>query len=66
VKIIFTSSGEGWDAKIDPRFGRTDYILLYNEETEELSSIDNREIQDVHMVRAPKQPKRYSAWVQMF
>ena len=47
MKIIFTSSGEGWDAKIDPRFGRTDYILLYNEETEELSSIDNREIQDV-------------------
>ncbi|HQB97295.1 MAG: NifB/NifX family molybdenum-iron cluster-binding protein [Candidatus Cloacimonadaceae bacterium] len=54
MKIIFTSSGEGWDAKIDPRFGRTDYILLYNEETEELSSIDNREIQDVAHGAGPK------------
>ncbi|MCK9557193.1 MAG: NifB/NifX family molybdenum-iron cluster-binding protein [Candidatus Cloacimonetes bacterium] len=54
MKIIFTSSGEGWDAKIDPRFGRTDFILLYNEETDELSSIDNREIQGVAHGAGPK------------
>ncbi|MCD8480257.1 MAG: hypothetical protein LRZ88_08550 [Candidatus Cloacimonetes bacterium] len=31
MKIVFTASGEGWDARIDPRFGRTDYILVYDE-----------------------------------
>lgn len=39
---------------IDPRFGRTDYLLLYNEETEELSSIDNREMTDVAHGAGPK------------
>jgi predicted Fe-Mo cluster-binding NifX family protein len=47
MKIAFTSSGDTWESKIDPRFGRTDYILLYDEETETLTSTDNREIQAV-------------------
>ncbi|MCB5224905.1 MAG: NifB/NifX family molybdenum-iron cluster-binding protein [Candidatus Cloacimonadaceae bacterium] len=42
--IVFTSKGTDWDAKMDPRFGRTDYLLFYNEETKELSHIDNREV----------------------
>jgi predicted Fe-Mo cluster-binding NifX family protein len=61
VKIIFTSTGEGWDSKIDPRFGRTDYILLYNEETDELSSIDNREIKDVAHGAGPKTAEKIFA-----
>lgn len=54
MRIIFTSTGEGWDAKIDPRFGRTDFILLYDEEKDELSSIDNREIMQVAHGAGPK------------
>ncbi|GAB1367341.1 NifB/NifX family molybdenum-iron cluster-binding protein [Candidatus Cloacimonadaceae bacterium] len=47
MKIAFTSSGTDWDAIIDPRFGRTDYILLYDEEKDELVSVDNRQIMQV-------------------
>lgn len=54
MRIIFTSTGEGWDAKIDPRFGRTDFILLYDEEKDELTSIDNREIMQVAHGAGPK------------
>jgi len=44
MKIAFTSTGITWDAKIDPRFGRTEYILIYDEDTDEMQVIDNREI----------------------
>lgn len=54
MKIVFTASGEGWDARIDPRFGRTDYILVYDEEKNELSSMDNREIKNVEHGAGPK------------
>jgi len=54
MRIIFTATGPDWDALIDPRFGRTDYILLYDEEKDELSSIDNREIMEVAHGAGPK------------
>ncbi len=54
MRIIFTSTGEGWDAKIDPRFGRTDYILVYDEEKDELVAHDNREIMEVAHGAGPK------------
>lgn len=47
MRIVFTSTGEGWDATIDPRFGRTDYIVVYDDASEELSCIDNRQIVQV-------------------
>jgi predicted Fe-Mo cluster-binding NifX family protein len=54
MKIAFTSTGTGWDARIDPRFGRTDYLLFYDEEKDELSSVDNREIINVAHGAGPK------------
>jgi predicted Fe-Mo cluster-binding NifX family protein len=44
MKIAFTSSGKNWDAMIDPRFGRTAFILVYDEEEDNLEVFDNREI----------------------
>ncbi len=43
MKIAFTSSGKDWEAQIDPRFGRAEYILVLDEETDELSVLDNRD-----------------------
>jgi predicted Fe-Mo cluster-binding NifX family protein len=54
MRIIFTANGEGWDAKIDPRFGRTDFILLYDEDKDELSSIDNRDVMQVAHGAGPR------------
>jgi predicted Fe-Mo cluster-binding NifX family protein len=61
MKIAFTSSGDTWESKIDPRFGRTDYILLYDEETETLTSTDNREIQAVAHGAGPKTAEKIFA-----
>ena len=44
MKIAFTAKSTDWDSMIDPRFGRTDYILIYDEETKEIEVTDNREI----------------------
>ena len=47
MKIAFTAKGTDWKAEIDTRFGRTDYIVLYDEATKELTSVDNRVVEDV-------------------
>lgn len=47
MKIAFTTKGTEWDSMMDPRFGRTEFILLYNEEKDAFSHYDNREIEGV-------------------
>ena len=42
MKIAFTTKGIHWQSEIDPRFGRTSYIGLYDEETDLIEFIDNR------------------------
>jgi predicted Fe-Mo cluster-binding NifX family protein len=44
MNIVFTARGDTWDAPIDPRFGRSEYLLVYNTESDELSVFDNRSI----------------------
>ena len=41
MNIAFTAKGKEWDSAIDPRFGRTDYIVVYNEDSKEITSYDN-------------------------
>jgi len=43
VKIVFTAKGENWDSPMDPRFGRSDMFLVYNEEDDKLETIKNNE-----------------------
>ncbi len=43
MKIVFTAKGTTWDDQMDPRFGRADYLLVFDEDSEELTVIDNRE-----------------------
>jgi predicted Fe-Mo cluster-binding NifX family protein len=47
MKIAFTAKGIDWDAQIDPRFGRTDYIVVYDEEADTLTNTDNREVEGI-------------------
>lgn len=47
MKIAFTAKGTDWNSIIDARFGRTDFILLYDEDNGALTSEDNRDIEGV-------------------
>jgi predicted Fe-Mo cluster-binding NifX family protein len=42
MKIAFTAGGPNWDSLIDPLLGRTEFIVVYDDNTNELDSIDNR------------------------
>lgn len=46
MKIAFTTKGIDWDAMIDPRFGRTGYLLIYDEEKDDLSHINNSSVEN--------------------
>jgi len=54
MKIAITSKGTDWDSPVDPRFGRTEYILVYDTDTEELTGYDNRDIEDEAHGAGPK------------
>jgi len=54
MKIAFTTTGKDWASLIDPRFGRTEFIVLYDESNEELTYIDNREDGEVEHGAGPK------------
>lgn len=44
MKIAFTTKGTNWDSLMDPRFGRTEYFIIFDDETEEIKTVDNTEI----------------------
>jgi predicted Fe-Mo cluster-binding NifX family protein len=54
MKIAFTTKGTEWDSDMDPRFGRTEYILVYDDETKEFISYDNRDIENEAHGAGPK------------
>ena len=43
MKIIFTTKGSDMNAMMDPRFGRAEFLLLYDEETGKHTVHDNLE-----------------------
>lgn len=49
MKLIFTAQGTEWDSPMDPRFGRTPYFFVYDEESAEILTHDNTAIdQEAH------------------
>ena len=54
MKIAFTTKGTEWNSKMDPRFGRTEYILIYDTEKDELIHFDNRAIENEAHGAGPK------------
>lgn len=43
MRIAFTATGNTWDSLIDPRFGRTAFIVITDEQTREFLSVDNND-----------------------
>lgn len=60
MKIVFTSKGTHWGSMIDPRFGRTDYLLVYDEGNGELTSFDNRDIENEAHGAGPRTAQKLS------
>ncbi len=49
MKIAFTSTGKDMESKIDSRFGRTEFILVLDDDTKSLEVIDNSDVaNDAH------------------
>ena len=46
MKIAFTSSGKTWDSLIDPRFGRAEYIFLFDDATNQIQIVDNTSVKN--------------------
>ena len=44
MKIAFTAKGPEWASEMDARFGRADYLLVYDTETKNLQPVDNRQL----------------------
>ena len=54
MKIAFTTKGTNWDSMMDPRFGRTEFLLVYDEEKNVLMHFDNRGIENEAHGAGPK------------
>lgn len=54
MKIAFTTKGTDWDSPMDPRFGRTEYLFIFDEETEKIETFDNRAIEGEAHGAGPK------------
>ena len=54
MKIAFTTKGTEWESEMDPRFGRTEFILVYDDEKDEFESFNNREIENEAHGAGPK------------
>jgi len=54
MKILLTAKGTEWNSKMDPRFGRTEFFFIYDEETEKIETYDNRAIANEAHGAGPK------------
>ena len=47
MKIVFTAKGDSWDSPMDPRFGRMEMLVTYNEEDDKLQVVSNSETESM-------------------
>lgn len=43
MKILFTAEGKEWSSPVDPRLGRTEFLVIYDEARDELTAVSNEE-----------------------
>lgn len=54
MRIAFTTKGTEWESSMDPRFGRAEYFLVYDEEKDELASVSNKDVENEAHGAGPK------------
>jgi len=47
MKIIFTTKGNTWDSHMDPRFGRAEMFLVYDDSNDTLQEVLNSETESM-------------------
>ncbi|MCF6172911.1 MAG: dinitrogenase iron-molybdenum cofactor biosynthesis protein [Campylobacteraceae bacterium] len=47
MKFVFTAKGGDWDSPMDPRFGRMDMLVVYDEDSDKLEAIPNKETEEM-------------------
>ena len=60
MTIVFTSQGTDWDSPIDPRFGRTHYFFVLDEETGDVKTVDNTDIENEAHGAGPRTAQKLS------
>lgn len=58
MKVVLTAKGENWSDQIDPRFGRTDYLFMYDEEKDEIQIVNNLDIQNAAHGAGPQTARK--------
>jgi predicted Fe-Mo cluster-binding NifX family protein len=54
MRIAFTTKGTRWESQMDPRFGRAEYFVVYDEDKDELSSVSNKDVENEAHGAGPK------------
>lgn len=62
MKIVFTAKGTDWDSPMDPRFGRTEFFLIYDEDADSLESFDNRDVAEEAHGAGPRTAQRLAGF----
>lgn len=57
MKIAFTTKEPSWDSMMEPRFGRADYVLVYDDQSGQIIIHDNKEIVNQEHGAGPKMVK---------
>jgi len=54
MKLVFTTKGPEWDSPMDPRFGRTHFFFVFDDESNEIETFDNSAIENEAHGAGPK------------
>ena len=58
MKIAFTTKGTELSSEMDPRFGRAQYFLVYDDESEEVTHYDNSTVENEAHGAGPKSAQK--------
>lgn len=58
MKIAFSTKGNNWDSKMDPRFGRAEMFLIYDETNDTLQEVPNDETEAMDHGVGPQTTKK--------
>jgi predicted Fe-Mo cluster-binding NifX family protein len=62
MKIVFTAKGTSMDSRMDSRFGRTEFFVIYDEDTKSVQSYDNRAIEGEAHGAGPKTAQKLAEY----